>query len=97
MGMSLSDFCSCTPSEFKKIYEIWYAREERQVHREWEMTRDIIVTYAQTHSTKVLDKQKIMPFPWDKKGLKSKESPPSTEARMKKVLDRLQKETNDGQ
>jgi len=66
MRMSLQDFCSCTPSEFRNIYEVWYQNETRRSQERWEMTRELAMFSLLPHTSKPLDKKKVMPFPWDK-------------------------------
>lgn len=67
LGMSLQDFCSCTPSEFKKVYEAWRDNAQRLMREGWEQTRTICICSMQPYSKKRLDPKNIMPLPWDRK------------------------------
>lgn len=96
MGMSLRDFCSCTPSEFEAIYKAWRECEDRKNHSSWEMTREIVMTYAQIHSKKLLDRKKVLPFPWDKVRNNKTNAQRSTKDRMETVLARLKNRKQDG-
>ena len=67
LGMSLDDFCSCTPLEFHHVYEAWQQREERIMRTSWEQTRALMQSVLQPHSKKHLSATEILPLPWDKK------------------------------
>lgn len=67
IGMSLEDFCQCTPSEFQSIYDEWSKYNEGLMRRSWEQTRFIALTNLTPFSKKALKNKDIMVFPWEKK------------------------------
>ena len=67
MGLGLEDFCSCTPSEFWKIYESWHERAELTFRAGWEQTRILCASVLQPYSKKRLSAQDIFSLPWDGK------------------------------
>lgn len=93
MGMSLQDFCSCTPSEFKSIFDAWREREEATTHREWETTRSIISAVIAPYANRAVDIKKVMPFPWDDKekgkGKRKRKIKESTPERVKELLSHI--------
>ena len=76
MGMSLADFCRCTPSEYEKVWALWRKREEEKERQAWERTRTQCLCMLQPWSEKRLEARDVMQFPWDenKKG-RSEERP----------------------
>lgn len=78
MGMSLADFCRCTPSEYEKVWAQWRKREEEKERQAWERTRTQCLCMLQPWSEKRLEARDVMQFPWDenKKG-RSEERPES--------------------
>lgn len=81
LGMSLQDFCSCTPSEFQKVYEAWRENALRLQREGWEQTRLICVLSIQPYSTKKLDPQVVMPLPWDREEERKEERKMTEEER----------------
>ena len=66
MGMSMDDFCRCTPSEFYAAWDAWsesYIRTERGM---WERARMQALCTLQPYASKKLYAKDIMQFPWDK-------------------------------
>ncbi len=67
IGMTVDDFCRCTPSEFVAVYEGWMESEQRREHADWERTRTQVTFMLQPYSKHALDPRAIFPFPWEKK------------------------------
>lgn len=65
IGMSLSDFERCTPSEFRAVFDAWHARTETMERAAWEQTRQICVCVLQVGSKRPLDARVVFPLPWD--------------------------------
>lgn len=91
--MSFDDFCLCTPSEFRSIYESWRKREESMARQAWERTRTEVTAIFQIVSEQKLDKHELMPFEWDRKDNKdtqpAKKTAPSTRERVEELKERL--------
>ena len=88
MGMSLADFCSMTPEEFRQAHGAWLEAEES-----WEMARTLSAFILQPWSRKRLKPSDVLKFPWDQAGRTERKSPParSTEGRFLKVKEMLEK------
>ena len=71
-GMSVDDFCRCTPSEFDEVMRAWHAREERAERRSWEQVRAQCLFALQPYSKKALEAKDIMRFAWDAEEEKAK-------------------------
>lgn len=65
MGMSMDDFCRCTPSEFYAAYEAWGDVEERRERGAWERMRMQCLCSLQPYSKKRLGVWDLMKFPWE--------------------------------
>lgn len=65
MGMSLSDFETCTPSEFSAIYGQWQQCRQADERRQWEMTRMMCVCSLQPYSKEGLRPTDVIKFPWE--------------------------------
>lgn len=65
MGMSIDDFCRCTPLEFSKIAEQWSMRQEALSRERWEQARFLAVVMLQPYTKKALKGTDITRFPWD--------------------------------
>ena len=89
MGMSLEDFCLCTPSELKSIFESWKKREEAALHQAWERTRTETVLVMSMMAGKQLDMRKVMPFDWDDKPLPFRPAARSSIERVKELKERI--------
>lgn len=70
MGMSLDDFCRCTPSEFYAVWEAWNENRSQSEHGMWERARMLAFCTLQPYMNKKLRPQDIMQFPWDKENQK---------------------------
>ena len=66
IGMSMQDFCQCTPSEFKAIFDAWQLGQQQREHSEWERVRMQCLCSLQPYSAKHLQAADIMQFPWEK-------------------------------
>lgn len=62
IGMTLTDFCRCTPREFFSIYKHW---EHTQVHQPWERARFLACCVLQPYSKKALKATDVCRFGWD--------------------------------
>lgn len=65
IGMSVDDFCRCTPLEFSKVYEGWAEAEQRRERAAWERTRMQCTCMLQPYSRHKLKPQDVMRFAWD--------------------------------
>lgn len=63
----MQDFCRCTPSEFRAIFDAWSGERERRERGEWERVRMSCLCALQPYSKKKLKASDIMEFPWEKK------------------------------
>ena len=66
MGMSLDDFCRCTPGAFRSVYDAWYINQEVLMHRDWEVGRYIAMMAVQPYTKKALKPTDLIIFPWEK-------------------------------
>lgn len=62
MGMSLTDFCNCTPHEFFCISRHW---EQTQMRDPWERARFLACCVLQPYSKKALKVTDVCRFSWD--------------------------------
>ena len=65
IGMSMDDFCRCTPSEFRAVYGGWRDMAEGLRREAWERTRMECLCSLQPYSKKRLAAEDIMRFAWD--------------------------------
>lgn len=65
MGMSMDDFCRCTPSEFYEAYYQWHDMRERRERLVWETVRTQCLCSLQPYSKRKLKPSDIMTFPWE--------------------------------
>lgn len=65
IGMSMDDFCRCTPSEFRAVYAGWWDMAEGRRREAWERLRMECLCSLQPYSKKRLEAADIMRFPWD--------------------------------
>lgn len=74
MGMSMMDFCLCTPSEFYETWKVWNEMQLRREREAWERARMECLCTLQPWSKKRLKVQDVMQLPWDEmeKGLSGK-------------------------
>lgn len=66
IGMSLDDFCRCTPSEFRAIWDVWHEMHERRERGAWERARMLALCALQPHARQRLRPADVMTFPWEK-------------------------------
>ena len=66
IGMSVDDFCRCTPLEFSAIAQGWNEGEQQRERSAWERTRMLCTTMLQPYSKKRLEPQDVMRFAWDR-------------------------------
>lgn len=67
IGMSVEDFCRCTPSEFKAVSDAWSRHREQLERGRWERVRMTCLCSLQPYSKKRLSAEDIMEFPWERK------------------------------
>lgn len=93
MGMSLADFYSMTPEEFRQAHGAWLEVEESRMRGGWEMARTLSAFILQPWSKKRLKPSDVLKFPWDTAAQTERKSPParSTEGRFLKVKEMLEK------
>ena len=65
--MSVQDFCRCTPSEFRHIYDSWNDKETKREQRNWERTRLLCCYIIQPYSKKEIKVTDVIKFPWEEK------------------------------
>lgn len=66
MGMSMDDFCRCTPSEYYAAYEAWHDAVDAAERGKWERVRMQCLCILQPYSKDKLKARDIMQFVWDK-------------------------------
>lgn len=66
MGMSMDDFCRCTPSEFRAAWDVWREMHGQRERGAWERTRTLALCTLQPHTSQRLRPEDIMTFPWEK-------------------------------
>ena len=65
IGMSMDDFCRCTPSEFRAVYAEWQGLQDVLRRESWERMRMECLCSLQPYSKKRLAAEDIMRFPWE--------------------------------
>lgn len=70
IGMSLTDFEHCTPSEFSAVFDSWKQHSERAERDGWEQTRFLASCMLQPYSKKRLTPKDICEFSWEKESKK---------------------------
>lgn len=65
IGMSLTDFERCTPSQFYAIADAWQHHQQSQQQAQWEQVRTLALCILQPHTTEHLKPTDIIHFPWD--------------------------------
>lgn len=65
VGMSLDDFCRCTPVEFEHIYKAYSEQAEAEFRDRWERMRLLATIVIQPHVKKKLTAKKLLHLPWD--------------------------------
>lgn len=73
MGMSLDDFCRCTPSEFQAAWQSWHEWHENEQRGEWERLRMACLCMLQPYSKHTLSAEDVMQFPWEEEAKKTQE------------------------
>ncbi len=64
--MTVDDFCRCTPSEFRAVYEGWAEAEKRRERAAWERARLQCTCMLQPYSKDILEPQDVFRFTWEK-------------------------------
>lgn len=72
IGMSMDDFCRCTPLEFNEAYEAWQEMQQAQERGAWERMRMQCLCSLQPYSKDKLRAEDIMRFPWESEERKAK-------------------------
>ena len=89
MGMSMDDFCRCTPSEFYGAWKAYSDREQRLERGAWERMRMQCLCSLQPHSRHRLTVRDIMTFPWEKEPEEVKEKETLTAAELRERYKRI--------
>ena len=71
MGMSRTDFCLCTPSEFMATWEAFQRHEQTADRAAWERVRMLALCTLQPHTSHRLQPHVVMSFPWDEGNAKA--------------------------
>lgn len=66
VGLSFSDFCSLTPSEFAEVCKHQRGHEEDLERSRWERMRLLAAITVQPHCKKKITPERLLPLPWDK-------------------------------
>lgn len=69
IGMTVDDFCQCTPSEFQAVYESWNDAEQRKERAAWERARLQCTCMLQPYSKRKLEPRDVFRFEWEDKGI----------------------------
>ena len=72
IGMSIDDFCRCTPAEFRAVADAWNKNKERMERSGWSRARLLATVILQPYSESPLGPQDVMIFPWEKEGQEEK-------------------------
>ena len=80
MGMSVSDFDLCTPSEFEQACESWHRRRESEERSRWERMRQLAACLLQPYSERVLRAEDVMTFDWERAPKSPVPIPPSEDS-----------------
>lgn len=92
MGMSMTDFCRCAPSEF---YAAWKAHREAEERRErgaWERMRMECLCTLQPYSKRRLKARDVMVFPWEEQtDTAGVETPPHEELSREEMMERYKR------
>lgn len=91
MGMSLSDFCALSPSDFRAANRAFLELEEARSRDSWEKTRMLATIAVQPYSHKRLDPRSLLPLPWDRAERKSETPEASTPEKFKAMLEKYKK------
>lgn len=78
IGMSLTDFERCTPSQFYAIADAWRQQQNSKQQAQWEQVRTLALCILQPHTTHRLKPADIMQFPWDNKQKTESDTPDTT-------------------
>lgn len=87
MGMSLSDFVVCTPSEFQEVCNGWEQRRKD----EWERARWQMVYSVAPWTTKKMTPSDVLHLPWDEKEQEKKAPEHSTRERFEMLKEKMEK------
>lgn len=86
IGMSLADFCRCTPHEFHCIYRSW---EKTRMREPWEQTRFLACCMLQPWSKKTLKVTDVCRFEWDAERKATAPEAESTKERFEELKKRM--------
>ncbi len=84
VGMSISDFERCTPSEFTSIATRWRSMRDQDRKDRWERMRTLATVFLAPWTRKKLNPKEVIPLAWDKKDNPAQPER-STIERMKKM------------
>lgn len=83
MGMSMTDFSQCAPSEFYAAWKAWNEMRQNRERNDWERMQCLCT--LQPYSKQRLQPEDIMTFAWEKeKGMDKKTAPALTREELMK-------------
>jgi len=88
MGMSVEDFCRCTPSEFRAVHDGWHEREQSQFRDRWEQVRTLVGCFLPFYQSKKKVTE-LMPFPWDSEKEKAVPKGGSSPESFREILEKV--------
>lgn len=77
IGMGMEDFCRCTPSEFRKVYDAWLKHQRSG----WEQARMLAMFVYAPYNKKRKRANEVWPLPWDNERKEEKHEQLSKEER----------------
>lgn len=95
--MSVSDFCSLTPKEWRSVCLRWRERRDVESRERWEQVRWLGLFALQPHVRKRLTPEDVLSYPWDVESLPSspRMSRAEAERRMRLALERMGRKLED--
>ena len=90
IGMSVDDFCRCSPLEFQAIAKAWKERTEQTVRQQWEQARMLCLCSLQPYTTRKMQPTDVMQFPWD--GGQDDNEPQLTKAELMERFEKVKRE-----
>lgn len=91
MGMGMNDFCRCTPSEFRAVWDAWNDRRMAVERDQWERLRMSCLCSLQPWTKQRLSPHDIMEFPWEEKQEKQKQDIPDRQEIMRRYREEKRK------
>ena len=89
IGLSLSDFCDLTPTEYAATCKAWNDRKDEIYRDEWERMRLHAAITSQPHVKKKIDVKKLIKFSWEQPKVKAE---PMSREEARKRFEKLTKD-----